>query len=124
MSSMPVSPSAAPVLDAEERRRFERDGWVGVYPLLSDEEVRHACALRDRVMPHVTSPRQMAQFTDLQTFERRPWFKSMHTLVPEYYDVASHPAVVGRVAALLGPDLIAWGLTLTRSMPGGMHRWH
>lgn len=121
MSSMPIAP-VLPAIDMEERRRFERDGWVGSYPLLSADEVRRACELRDRVMPHITLPN--AQPVDLQTFEQRPWFKSLHALVPEYYDVACHPAIVGRVASLLGPDLIAWGLTLTRSAPGGVHRWH
>ncbi|HEY3645545.1 MAG TPA: phytanoyl-CoA dioxygenase family protein [Gammaproteobacteria bacterium] len=124
MSSVSINPKPAPQLSDEERSGFERAGWVGVYPLLSGDEVRRACALRDQVLPRITSPREVTQATDLQTFERRPWFKSMHALVPEYHEVASHPAIVGRVASLLGPDLIAWGLTLTRSAPGGVHRWH
>src|SRR6201999_106301 len=71
-----------------------------------------------------TLPDQLARAVDPQALERKPWFKSMHAMVPEYFDLAGHPAIVGRVASLLGPDLIAWGLTLTRSTPGGVHRWH
>ena len=122
MSSTPAHP--APQLDAEERIHFERAGWVGAYPLISPAGVTRLCALRDAVLPQLTHPDMMAKSTDPEAFDRRPWFKSMHALVPEYYDVAAHPAIVGRVASLLGPDLIAWGLTLTRSMPGGVHRWH
>jgi ectoine hydroxylase-related dioxygenase (phytanoyl-CoA dioxygenase family) len=44
--------------------------------------------------------------------------------MPEYYDVACHHAIVSRVASILGPDVLAWGLTLTRSIPSGVHRWH
>ena len=124
MSSIPANTQPMPQLSAEERARFERDGWVGVYPLLSAAEVQRACELRDRVLPLITLPDQMAQAVHPQAFQQRPWFKSMHALVPEFYDVAAHPAIVGRVASVLGQDLIVWGLTMTRSVPGGVHRWH
>jgi ectoine hydroxylase-related dioxygenase (phytanoyl-CoA dioxygenase family) len=107
-----------------ERSRFDQAGWVGSYALISPDGVRRLTALRDMVLPRITLPDEMARSEDPQAFARRPWFKSMHVLVPEYYDVASHPDIVGRVASVLGPDLIAWGLTLTRSVPGGVHRWH
>jgi non-heme Fe2+,alpha-ketoglutarate-dependent halogenase len=111
-------------LDAAERGRFERDGWVGPYPLMEAAEVARACELRDKVMPYITIPTQLVAAGATDAFERRPWFKSMHALVPEYYDVASHPAIVSRVSSILGQDVIAWGLTLTRSAPGTVHRWH
>lgn len=124
MPEKPVNPQPPPRLSPEERARFEHAGWVGIYPLLSGSEVQRACSLRDQVLPLITAPDEMARSVHAQAFEQRPWFKSMHALVPEYYDVACHPAIVGRVASILGPDLIAWGLTLTRSAPGGIHRWH
>src|SRR5579885_2753912 len=124
MSSIPATSRPMPRLSAEERVRFERDGWVGVYPLLSAAQVQRACEQRAAVLPRITGPNQLAAAAEPQAFEQRPWFKSLHTLVPEYYDVACHPAIVGRVASVLGPDLIAWGLTLTRSQPGSVHRWH
>jgi len=124
MPSIPADPSPSPQLSGEERQHFAREGWVGAYPLLTAAGVKRLCALRDEVLPRITLPDQMAGATDPQAFQRRPWFKSMHTLVPEYFDVAGHPDIVGRVASLLGPDLIAWGLTSTLSLPGGVHRWH
>ena len=113
-----------PQLSAEECARFERYGWVGIYPLLSTTEVQRACELRAQVLPRITGPNELTASAHPNAFERRPWFKSLHTLVPEYYDVACDPAIVGKIVSLLGPDLIAWGLTLTRSKPGSVHRWH
>lgn len=124
MSFIPANAAQMPRLSAEERARFGKDGWVGSYPLLSPVGVRYLSALRDSALVRIMHPDQLAESMDPQAFERRPWFKSLHTLVPEYYDVASHPDIVGRVASLLGPDLISWGSTLTRSLPGGVHRWH
>ena len=111
-------------LSADELERFKVQGWVGTYPLLTEAGVGRTSALRDPTLAHITLPDRMAQATHPQAFEQRLWFKSMHALVPEYYDAACHPAIVRRVASILGPDVIAWGLTLTRSMPGGVHRWH
>ena len=111
-------------LTTDELERFRQRGWVGVYPLLTDAGVRRTCALRGSTLAYITLPDQMAQATHPEAFERRPWFKSMHALVPEYYDAACHPVIARRVASILGPDVLAWGLTLTRSLPGGVHRWH
>lgn len=115
---------ATDALSADELERFRLQGWVGTYPLLSEAGVRRTCVLRDSVLNHITLPDQMAQAVHSGAFEQRPWFKSMHALVPEYYDAACHPAIVTRVSSILGPDVIAWGLTLTRSAPGGIHRLH
>jgi hypothetical protein len=121
---MSVISGSTPQLSAEERSRYERDGWVGTYPLFDPVEVRRLSALRNPTLAHITPPNDLALATHPEAFERRPWFKSMHTVMPEYYDAACHPAIVGRVASVLGPDVLAWGLALTRSSPGNVHRWH
>lgn len=121
---MPSDADLTKGLDAGELARFGRDGWVGTYPLFDAAGVDRLSRLRDPTLAHITLPGQMTQAMNPQAFERRPWFKSMHALVPEYHDAACHPAIVRRVASILGPDVIAWGLTLTRSPPGGVHRWH
>jgi len=121
---MPSDAGQIQGLDAGELARFERDGWVGTYPLFDASRVDLLCRLRGPTLNHITMPDQMTQATHPQAFEQRYWFKSMHALVPEYYDAACHPAIVRRVASILGPDVLAWGLTLTRSIPGGVHRWH
>lgn len=111
-------------LSAAEMEHFRRAGWVGRYPLLTPDDVARVHRLRDRVVGHFTTPEQLAQATAPDAFERRPWFKSLHAHVPVFYDIASHPAIVGRVASLLGPDVMVWGQVTILSWPGKRHRWH
>jgi len=111
-------------LDAAELARFERDGWVGSYPLLTPRGVDEVGAMRNTVMRSLTKPADIARATASDAFVQKPWFKSMHACVPECFDIARHPAIVDRVKSILGPDVIAWGVTITRSAPGGVHRWH
>lgn len=111
-------------LSVAELARYRDKGWVGVYPLLTQEGVARACRVREQTLQEFTGPDRFAEAQHPQAFERRPWFKSMHAYVPDYYDVACHPAIVKRVSSILGPDVIAWGLTLVCSRPGGIHRWH
>ena len=54
----------------------------------------------------------------------KPWAKSLHAYVPEFFDVACHPALVDRVESILGPDVLAWGASITVRKPGQVHRWH
>jgi ectoine hydroxylase-related dioxygenase (phytanoyl-CoA dioxygenase family) len=48
----------------------------------------------------------------------------MHAYVPEYYDIATHAAMVNRVSSVMGPDLLAWGFSVIVRKPGQVHRWH
>ena len=57
-------------------------------------------------------------------FDIKPWFKSLHQLIPEFYDLACHPRIVDRVVEAIGPDVIVWGVTVTERQPGQIHRWH
>jgi hypothetical protein len=111
-------------LDAGERDRFERTGWTGVYPLLTAAGVEFACRTRERVIARFMPPESLPSAQDPAAFKQRPWFKSLHAHVPYYYDIARHPAIVGRVVSVLGPDVLAWGLTMIRAVPGRVHRWH
>lgn len=111
-------------LSPAELASYREKGWVGIYPLFSPEGVQQTCRLRDQVWSAFTWPVHLAQSEDPQAFRRKPWFKSMHAYIPEYYDAACHPAVVRRVASILGPDVIAWGLTLIKVVPNEVHRWH
>lgn len=120
-----AAPAAgAHALDAAEVEHFRRRGWVGRYPLLTTADVAQVHRVRDQVVDGFTLPEQLARATQPDAFERRPWFKSMHAHVPLFHDIARHPAIVGRVASLLGPDVMVWGLVTIRSWPGKLHRWH
>lgn len=52
------------------------------------------------------------------------WFQSTFSVVPEIRDVVSHPALVERVASILGDDLLVWATTVARKRPGDVHSWH
>ena len=55
---------------------------------------------------------------------RRP-MQSRHMDNPAVYDLASHPAIINRIASLLGPDLVVWTTNFWLKAPGGSEiPWH
>lgn len=55
---------------------------------------------------------------------RRP-MQSRHMDQPEVYDLASHPAIIDRIAGLLGPDLVVWTTNFWLKDPGAAEiPWH
>ena len=55
---------------------------------------------------------------------RRP-MQSRHMDNPAVYDLASHPAIIDRIAGLLGPDLVVWTTNFWLKEPGGAEiPWH
>ena len=97
---------------------------MGVFPLLNRQEVQQACEIRERVLGIFFPAMGMSSLPQDHSFLARPWFKSMHAFVPEFFDLACHPAVVGRLKSILGPNIIAWGMCTTLRKPGQVHRWH
>jgi len=108
-------------LSPSEINEFKDRGWVGSYPLLTPRGVRLSLKAHDRtrgnfvaLKPDAVVPPNAAPL----------WFKSQHAFLREFYDLARHPAIVERVASLLGPDLLAWSFTLNSYFPGKIHPWH
>ncbi len=117
--------AAGPVqrLGPKELARFKRDGWIGPFPLLQPNGARIASTVHERFVHKFQEPTEkMAD--DPNAFEQRPWVKSMHAYLPELFDIASHPAIVNRIASILGPDIMAWGFSANHYRPGITHRWH
>ncbi len=110
-----------PALTRVEIEKFKNKGWVGTYPLLTPRGGRLLLSVHDRTR---------GRFAGLRTDSAGsgdpppPWFKSQHAYISEFYDVARHPAIVGRVASLLGPDILAWSFTINSYFPGKVHPWH
>ena len=52
------------------------------------------------------------------------WNKSVFAIVPEFYDIATNPFIVEKVASILGENLICWGGSFIRRQPGHIHPWH
>ena len=100
---------------------FARKGWSGPHWLMPAAEARALGALAAECLPLVTDPSRYGSAPD---FRARPWFKSLHAHVPAFHDLARHPALVAAVTAVLGPDVIAWGVSAMRKGPGDVHPWH
>jgi glycosyltransferase involved in cell wall biosynthesis/ectoine hydroxylase-related dioxygenase (phytanoyl-CoA dioxygenase family) len=111
-------------LSDEESRTYSRDGWVGPFPLLTAEGVDTVLASYVRSMHRVTSAGKIGSARADDAFHAQPWFKSMHALVPELYDLCVAPSLLARVTAILGPDVIVWGCTGVVRRPGQRHGWH
>jgi hypothetical protein len=111
-------------LDGEELGLLEQQGWTGPYALLTPEGV--AWALRGRKHAGIRFRRKNLLRVPRRddAFSRRPWHKSMHAYVPTLCEIASHPAIVNRIASILGPDVIAWGVSTSTVRPRQRHRWH
>lgn len=100
------------------------DGWCGPHPLLEQRAAHELAGTIASIAGRFTGPDQLREAHQPPDFERRPWFKSLHAFVPEVFRLASHPALVGHVARLLGPDVVAWGAAMPVRTPGQVHRWH
>jgi Phytanoyl-CoA dioxygenase (PhyH) len=111
-------------LSTQELVRFDEDGWVGNYPLLTRDGIAELFRSRRRGARHFLRKELERHSQDDLIFDRRPWFKSMHAYLPAYCRLALHPAIVARVASILGPDVIAWGVATSTRRPGQRHRWH
>lgn len=111
------------MLTETERTYFETRGWVGPFPLLTAAEVaKLAESYADSVDGFVTGKELPNLASDAPL--PKPWFKSLHAYLPEFRRLIQHPDLVERVASILGPDVIAWGVSVTTRRPAQVHRWH
>ncbi|HJS46786.1 MAG TPA: cupin domain-containing protein [Gemmatimonadales bacterium] len=87
---------------------FDRDGYLGPVRLFSPEECRRiASYLRRDDTPAPAG-----------------WSKGRAVHERFLYDLATRPALVGRVAELLGEDVVLWGASHVARRPGQVHPWH
>ena len=52
------------------------------------------------------------------------WHKGCAVNAWAYYDIARNPAIVDRVAAGLGEEVMLWGASLQTRAPDAVHPWH
>src|SRR6267142_474097 len=100
--------SGGEMLDRPTHRElFEKNGFAGPLGLLSAERA-HFFARHFAGAP-----------------EQRPvWRKSLATIDPLAYQIATNPALLDVLRELLGNDIILWGASLVVKQPGEVHRWH
>ncbi len=93
--------------------RFVADGYLGPYAAMRpDEMAQIRAALATQVLTSDgPNPRSRGQ--------------SRHMDSPTVYDLATRPAILERIACLLGPDLVVWATNFWLKPPGGAEiPWH
>ena len=92
---------------------FVANGYLGPYAAMTPAEmadVRRAIE-RDVLGTDGPNPRSRGQ--------------SRHMDQPVVYDLATHPAIIDRIAGLLGPNLVVWATNFWNKAPGGAEiPWH
>lgn len=99
-------------LDREEIIQFHREGYLGPFTLCSPEEMAE---YREQVPKEVQNEPEYGG----------PISRDRHLDCPSVYELCSHPAVVDRLASILGPDITLWRSFLFQKPPGGdAFPWH
>lgn len=112
MTDVPL-PSPGPGLSPEQLAAFERDGFAGPFTALRPDLMAAAHA---SVTLALREPSVVYGF---------PTTRDHHLARRSLYEPCAHPEIVGRVASLLGSDLLLWRSTIFRKLPGGGRViWH
>jgi ectoine hydroxylase-related dioxygenase (phytanoyl-CoA dioxygenase family) len=107
-----------------ENKLFESKGWIGSYPLLKTTEANDLSSLYDSYRDKFVTGKEISSFSTNEKFINKPWFKSLHAVIPSFYNLATHPKIVSKVCSILGENVILWGTSVTVREPGQTHRWH
>jgi quercetin dioxygenase-like cupin family protein len=87
---------------------FAEQGYVGPFYLLSSQECRRFL----RTVAGALTPPPL------------DWEKGYAAISRAFYRIASYPALIEKVAALLGEDVMLWGASIQTRGPGAVHPWH
>jgi hypothetical protein len=98
-------------------------GWAPAEPILAPRVAEAYARLGLSLQERVTRVRDWSQGRT-PDFARRPWFKSLHALSPEFFDLGTHPRIVSQIRQVLGEDILLWGCALIERFPGQIHSWH
>ena len=92
---------------------FVANGYLGPYAAMSSAEMTGIRAEIETAVLNSAGPNP-----------RRP-MQSRHMDNAAVYDLASHPAIIERIAGLLGPDLVVWTTNFWNKAPGSAEiPWH
>jgi len=111
------------MLTKTEKTYFETRGWIGPFPLLSTAEIAKLAEAHANSLDQFLIGSEMPKLASDSPLPK-PWHKSLHAYLPEFRRLIQHPNLVERVASVLGPNVIAWGVSVTTRRPGQVHRWH
>jgi ectoine hydroxylase-related dioxygenase (phytanoyl-CoA dioxygenase family) len=110
---MPATTSTA--LSKAEVLRFQDEGYLGPFELCTPEEM---ATIRERINREVLT-------TEGPCKDSNPTGQCRHLDCRVVYDLCSHPAIVDRMAAIYGPDLMLWRSNFFIKNPGDKEiPWH
>ncbi|MCJ8330520.1 MAG: phytanoyl-CoA dioxygenase family protein [Lentisphaeria bacterium] len=101
------------MLSKEEVEKFQNDGYLGPFTLMSPEAMTECC---ERVDREVLSTKANFAASSGQ---------SRHLDCPVVWELCSHPEIVERMADIYGPNLILWRSNFFIKNPGDKEiPWH
>ena len=96
-----------------EIKRFHDEGYLGPIMAVTPEEMAGIRNHIDTVVLQKDGPNPKTRL------------QSRHMDSRVIFDLASHPAIIGRMRSLYGPDLILWATNFFSKEPGGSEiPWH
>ena len=99
--------TAQPLVANPHLAELEEKGFIGPFSLFDKEAM-------DSVLKNCSRyPRIML-----------PWEKGRHTVVKEMALTATRPAILEKIVATTGPDVLLWGSQIIRQPAAAKHRWH
>ncbi|MFY7953944.1 MAG: phytanoyl-CoA dioxygenase family protein [Armatimonadaceae bacterium] len=112
---VPTANPSPKVLTTHEIDRYNRDGHLGPFRILSDSEATALRTFFDGILAEA-----------LARGESSYSIASAHRRFAPVWDLLHHPAIVDRVADLLGDDIVAWGSHFFCKLPGDgkIVDWH
>lgn len=104
----------------EEAEKLVELGYLGPFSL-SGIDLAHLTDTIDQHIMHLAWPNQNYS----RDLDQRPWFKSFHSLAPEFVDLARHPDLLKIVHnSFPGRPTKLWGVAPLVKQAGAVHRWH
>lgn len=98
--------------------RFHDEGYAGPFDLCTRDEM---ASIRERIDEEIYGPLD----EDERHRTTSAHGQSRHLDNRLVYELATHPAIVDRVASILGPDLMIWRSQLFNKAEGGLEvPWH
>lgn len=99
-------------LSDEQVVKFHEQGYLGPFELCSPDEMEQ---YRKQIPKEARRESEYAG----------PPSRDRHLDCPSVYDLCSHPALVDRLASILGPDVTLWRSFIFQKGPGdGAFPWH
>lgn len=119
------------LLIKHELQQFEELGFIGPFPLLKPDTVdsitkkltnaKRKFFLVNNILSKI--PLLKDKFSEIQ-WGKAKWHKGLHTSEPLIYQLATEPAIIDRISAIIGPDILLWSSIVLNIKPSERPSWH